>query len=127
MRKTQLAKYKKLLLAKREEMLNSMSGLNKQFDSTLKESTGDLSSHSYHMADQGTDMMDREMAFMHSSKTGRFIYHIDLALKRIETGEYGKCLSCGKQINPERLDMVPHARLCIKCKSEEEKKDARGK
>ena len=121
MKKSEKEKYKKLLLEKRKQMLEKMSGLNERFDSTLKESTGDHSSYSYHMADQGTDMMEREMAFMQTSKTGRFIYHIDEALRRLETGDYGKCQNCGKQINPERLELVPHARLCIKCKSEEEK------
>ncbi len=125
MRKTELEKYKKLLLAKRKAMLDEMSGLNTQFDTTLKESTGDLSSHSYHMADQGTDAMEREMAFMMSSKSGRLVYHIDEALRRIEDGTYGKCFNCEKQISKPRLEAVPHASFCIECKSAEEQKKAR--
>ena len=122
MRKSDLEKYKKRLIDKRKTMIDEMSGLNTQFDTTLKESTGDLSSHSYHMADQGTDAMEREMAFMMSSKSGRLVYHIDEALRRIEDGSYGKCFSCEKQISLPRLTAVPHARFCIECKSAEEKK-----
>jgi RNA polymerase-binding protein DksA len=122
MRKTELERYKKLLFQKREAMTDEISGLNTQFDTTLKESTGDHSSHSYHMADQGTDAMEREMAFMMSSKSGRLVYHIDEALRRIDDGSYGKCLTCEKQISKERLLAVPHARFCIDCKSAEEKK-----
>ena len=124
MRKRDLERFKKLLLEKRNAMINEMKGLLPQFDTTLKESTGDLSSHSYHMADQGTDAMEREMAFMMSSKSGRLVYHIDEALRRIDSGSFGKCFTCNKQISMPRLNAVPHARYCIECKEAEEQKKA---
>lgn len=128
MRKADLEKFKKLLLEKRKELLEEMSSMTDKMGKTIKESTGDLSSYSYHMADQGTDAMEREITFMLSSKSGRFLYHIDEALRRIEKGEFGKCFSCGKQISTDRLKAVPHARLCIECKSaEEDKKGANRK
>jgi len=37
------------------------------------------------------------------------------ALKRIEKGNYGKCLSCGQLISVERLEAVPTAKLCLAC------------
>lgn len=121
MRARDLERYKKLLLKKRRELFDEMGiTMKENFSSTWKESSGELSSHTYHMADQGTDAMNREMAFMHASKSGRLIYHIDEALRRIEDGSYGKCHTCGKPINPERLKAVPHARFCIECKSAEE-------
>ncbi len=122
MKKTDLEKLKKLLLEKRKELLDEISSMTNKLGKTIKESTGDLSSYSYHMADQGTDAMEREMTFMLGSKSGRFLYHIDEALRRIERGEYGKCIACGKQISIDRLKAVPHARLCIACKSAEEEK-----
>ena len=120
MRKTDLERCKKLLLKKRREMLESMGLLDDSNTTTIKEATGDLTHYSYHMADQGTDNMEREMAFAHGSKGRRLIYHIDEALRRIEDGTYGKCHVCGKQILIQRLKVVPHARLCINCKSAEE-------
>ncbi len=121
MRKSEMKKYQKLLLAKKKELLKEMGILmESSVSSTIKDSTGDLSSYSYHMADQGTDAMEREMAFMFASKSGRLVYHIDEALRRIEDGSYGKCCSCDQQISKDRLTAVPHARLCIECKSSEE-------
>lgn len=127
MRKSDLKRYETLLLSKREEMLREMGYVGDSHgESTLKEATGDLSSHSYHMADQGTDHMEREMAFMFASKSGRLVYHIDEALRRIKDGVFGKCQACGRQISSGRLNAVPHARMCIDCKSaEEEKKPGR--
>jgi len=126
MKKSELAKFEKLLMKKREEIAEQMQSHKDNVDSTSKEATGDLSSYSYHMADQGTDNMEREKAFMIASKSGRLLYHIDEALRRIRKGEYGLCFSCGKPIQKARLEAVPHARLCIECKeSEEEAKSGR--
>ena len=125
-KKTTLEKYRKLLLAKKKDLLKEMGVLDTTFNKTPKEQAGDLSHHAYHMADQGTDNMEREMAFMFASKSGRLVYHIDEALRRIDQETYGKCEKCQKQIKAARLEAVPHARMCIDCKSaEEEKKTGR--
>jgi DnaK suppressor protein len=127
MKKADLEKYRKLLLKKRQELLEEMTGLRRESLDTIKESTGDLSSYSYHMADLGTDAGEREKNFLLASKSGRFLYHIDEALRRIENGTYGKCHECGQEISKSRLQAVPHARLCIDCKSKEEEKKARNR
>ncbi len=36
-------------------------------------------------------------------------------LQKLEDGTYGICEHCGTAINPERLEIVPLASLCIKC------------
>lgn len=126
MRKSDLDRCKKLLLEKRREMMDEMGLLGESQGTTIKEATGDLSHYSYHMADQGTDNMEREMSFAHGSKGRRLVYHIDEALRRLEDGSYGKCHTCDKQIQVVRLKAVPHARLCIECKTaEEEQKTGR--
>ena len=124
MRQSDLEKFKKLLLEKRSTLLKEMGLIEESHGSTIKEATGDLTHYSYHMADQGTDNMEREMAFAQGSKSRRLLYHIDEALRRVEEGTYGKCHGCGKQIQVPRLTAVPHARLCIQCKSDEEEKKA---
>lgn len=40
---------------------------------------------------------------------------IGAALKRIEDGEYGYCLSCGEEIAPARLTFDPSATQCVAC------------
>lgn len=121
MKKADMKKYEKLLLAKRAKLLEEIDELRKESTDTIKNSTGDLSSYSYHMADLGTDAQEREKKFLLASKSGRLIYHIDMALRRIKDGTYGKCHSCGKDISRTRLEAVPHARFCIACKEAEEK------
>ncbi len=123
MNKRDLAKYEKLLLEKRRQLIEEFGFLkDSAMDATTKDKTGDLSSYSYHMADQGTDAMEREKTFYFASKSGRLLYHIDEALRRVHNKTYGKCEQCAEAINSDRLTAVPHARLCITCKETEEKK-----
>ena len=122
MKKKDLEKYEQLLLTKRAEILGELGLLKKNvLDTTTKDSSGDLSGYSYHMADQGTDAEEREKAFLLASKSGRLLYHIDEALRRIKDKTFGKCQECGEEISTARLEAVPHARLCINCKEKEEK------
>ena len=121
MKKSEAEKFKELLLTKRKALFGDMDDIMKShIRKTIKDSTGDLSSYSYHMADLGTDAMERELAFMLASKSGRLLYHIDEALRRIDDDKYGICFKCEKSISKARLKAVPHARLCIECKSAEE-------
>jgi DnaK suppressor protein len=40
---------------------------------------------------------------------------IAAALARIETGDYGYCLTCGQAIAPGRLEIDPAAAECVRC------------
>ncbi len=117
----QLEHYRELLLQKRRELMDQLGYIREtSFSDTMKDASGENSAYTFHMADQGTDTQEREKAFLFAYREGRLIYHIDEALDRIEKGTYGNCQNCGKPISPERLEAVPHARLCIECKSKEE-------
>ena len=37
------------------------------------------------------------------------------ALGRVNVGTYGICATCNLPISEERLEVVPHARHCIRC------------
>jgi DnaK suppressor protein len=45
---------------------------------------------------------------------------VEEALKRLDSGEYGKCVNCGKPIHPDRLKAMPSATVCINCKRKNE-------
>lgn len=126
MNKRELKKFEQLLLERRAAIVGEIGSIRKNVrNSTATEAAGDLSTHAYHMADQGTDAQEREKSFYFASKSGRFLYHIDEALRRISDGTYGKCVSCGEDISTARLEAVPHARFCIACKEKEEQRKLR--
>ena len=122
MKKEELKHLEKRLLDERARVMKELGYYDDAFNSTMQGADGDLSSYSFHMADQGTDAMEREKAFLFASQEGRFLWHIDQALRRLyKTPEtFGKCHNCGQDIAFERLDALPHARFCIECKQREE-------
>jgi DnaK suppressor protein len=122
MNKKQLAHFEKRLLEERARAMKELGHYDESFNATLQASDGDLSSYSFHMADQGTDAMEREKAFLMASKEGRFLWHLNQALRRLYRSpeKFGKCEQCGEDMSYERLDALPHARLCINCKEKEE-------
>ena len=115
------------LIEERDRVMKELGHYGESFSTTLQASDGDLSSYSFHMADQGTDAMEREKQFLMASKEGRYLWHVNQALRRLyaDPNTFGKCQTCRRNINLERLDALPHARLCITCKEQEEDEQRR--
>ena len=122
MNKKQMSHLERRLLEERARVVKELGHYDESFSSTLQGADGDLSSYSFHMADQGTDAMEREKQFLFASQEGRYLWHVNEALRRLylTPEKYGRCQECGAEIGFERLDALPHARLCIKCKAKEE-------
>jgi DnaK suppressor protein len=120
--KSQLQEYKKILEKVRDRVVDEITFLaGDNLNRSPRDSSGDLSSYSFHMADQGTDNFDREFALNLVSSEQDVLYEIDDALRRVEMGTYGVCEGCNKAIEKARLMALPFAKLCIVCKSEAEK------
>ena len=114
--KADLEHFKKIILEKRKEILEELESLKStMMDVTTGQYEIENSTYSLHM-EQGTDAMEREKTFLFASREGKFLNYLDDALQRIEHGTYGFCSECGNLIDKERLEAVPHAHQCVKCK-----------
>jgi DnaK suppressor protein len=82
---------------------------------SLTEETGELLSGSAdnHLADTATETYEREMDEGLEEDAREQLRQIEKALARIESGEYGRCEICGKEIPLERLEATPSTTLCI--------------
>lgn len=56
---------------------------------------------------------DREQAMVRNAQ--RLLHDVEAALARLDAGTYGKCVRCGRDINPRRLDALPAASYCLDC------------
>ena len=121
MTKQETLKYKKLLLKLREDVTGEINSIAKDSLKSQKESSGDLSGYSFHMADMASDSYDRELSLNIASEEQLVVYEIDEALKRIEDCKFGKCVECEKKVPLKRLNVIPYAKYCIQCQSKEEK------
>ncbi len=115
----QLAHLEKRLREEREKVLR---GLGRFAEAARAAESGDTDVAGYtdHMADQGTEAMEREKAALFATKEGRYLYRIEEALRRLynDPDNFGRCHATGKPISFRRLDALPHARYCIEHKRE---------
>jgi DnaK suppressor protein len=114
--KEELEHFRKIILEKKKEILEELETLrDTMMDATTGEYATENSMYSTHM-EQGTDAMEREKTFLFASREGKFLNYLEDALMRIDKGDYGRCNTCGKLIEKERLEAVPHASQCLQCK-----------
>lgn len=118
MTKREMQKFKKLLLAESEHLLEGIRTIGKDtLEAANAETAMDLSS----FAEAGTDTNDRETAMRLASGESQMLREVADALLRIEEGEYGKCMTCNKDIPKKRLEVFPAAKRCVECESKAEK------
>ncbi len=116
----ELEHFKQILLKRREEAVRDLDILR---SSLSEESVEDSinSNYSMHMADHGTETMDREQRFMFIARDEKYIGYIDQALERIRNKTYGICAKSGKPIPKKRLEAVPHTSVRIEYKDNKKK------
>ena len=69
-------------------------------------------------ADEGDpDLVEREKVVALVQGLERKLESIEHALHQAQQGTYGICDRCGEPIDPARLEAVPEATLCVKCKA----------
>ena len=61
--------------------------------------------------------VERERDLTLSAQARAAVEEIDIAVAKVHAGTYGICEKCGTSIPKERLKALPHAALCVKCKS----------
>lgn len=127
-----LEHFRQIILAKRDEIIEQLQNLKEQMlDPTTGEYINENSPYSLHMAEQGTDAMEREKTFLYAQRENKFLGYLEDALKRIDAGTYGICVACVEEpqylcetcplIPKARLEAVPHSQLCLPMKQRQEK------
>ena len=119
--KKDLARFKKEIQKRIDELNGNMDGImdDLNIDSKGNASLAQDSVYSVHMADAGTDSYEREKGFHLMNRETDYINFLNLALQRIDSGEFGICSVCGKKIPEERMMEVPNATKCVSCKEGE--------
>ncbi len=122
--KEDLDKFKELLNIQRTKIVSGIDHIERDMlNKSQRDSSGDLSGYSFHIADQATDNFNTEFTLDIASNEQKFLNEIDDALKRVEDGVFGTCEECEKSITMKRLKAVPYTRYCIKCQETIEKKN----
>ena len=119
--KRDLGRFRKKIQQKIDELTGNMDGQREDLNINSKgnASLSQDSVYSVHMADAGTDSYEREKGFHLMNRETNYVNFLNLALKRIDSGEFGICSVCDAKIPEERMMEVPNATKCVTCKEGE--------
>jgi len=110
-------KMKKSLLDMKGGIIKNLISENEDFKSIIDDmDPKDL-------ADVAADDIDRKTLEALSSSDIRRLRLIDNAIARMENSKYGVCMNCNTKIPKERLEAIPYALMCIKCKTSDERRN----
>ena len=76
--------------------------------------------------EEATEALELEKRLALEQEIQDRLTKVERALRKFEEGTYGQCDSCGQSIDPDRLEALPHAALCLSCKAKQAK-NAKGK
>ena len=76
--------------------------------------------------EEATESFELEKRLALEKRVREQLAEVEHALHKFEEGTYGLCDKCGQPIDPARLEALPQASLCLKCKAQQAK-DAKGK
>jgi DnaK suppressor protein len=114
MDKKKLEAFKKRLETRQQELRRTVTRNQEDGRSADEDTAQDI-------ADRAASSYTKEFLFSQSNNDRQLLMMVDGALARIREGSFGECISCGKEINPKRLEAVPWTRHCIECQEKLEK------
>jgi RNA polymerase-binding transcription factor DksA len=86
-----------------------------QLDAQLRELGRDESSLDYddNFADSGQVAAEQGENQALAARLRDQLDDVELALRKLDEGTYGRCEVCGREIGEARLEVMPAARFCI--------------
>lgn len=122
MNSNEIIYFKELLENEKKKVSNIIEMMEKnqsaKYDSFT---TSELSNYDNHPADIASEVYEVEKNTALRNDSIRKLHLIENALKKIEHGNFGICDYCQKEIEKERLEVIPYAKFCINCEKEYEK------
>jgi RNA polymerase-binding protein DksA len=104
---------KQQLVAKRQELLQRVSEIQKDLRNENNPIEKDFE-------EQAVQMENEEVLSALDAEGRATLLKIDHALQRIEAGNYDICAMCDTKIPIERLRVMPYTELCVDCAAEAE-------
>ncbi len=112
--KKMIAKFKKILLKQREEIV---SGVKQMVESSKEMGQDGIQD----IGDEAANIYNKQVLLSLNENERLRLLEVDEALDRIENGTYGICEECGGPISLKRLEVRPVAKYCVPCLTRLEK------
>src|SRR5205809_6178843 len=108
MDKKKLEYFRKRLEVRQQELRRTVSRTEQDGRTVDEDSAQDI-------AGRAASSYTKEFLFHQSNNDRQLLQMVAGALDRIRAGNFGECISCGKEINPKRLEAVAWSRHCMEC------------
>lgn len=112
-----LDKLRRLLEEERETYVRQARDLAAEAEALATEREPGDTQFDEESGEGDTLAVERERDLALSAQASAAVEEIDLAMAKIKAGTYGVCEQCNGTIPKERLRALPHAALCVQCKS----------
>src|SRR5213594_1566503 len=109
----------------RADLASTVERIKERLAVPQRESGGDIALADQHPADVASETEARELDLARQTMFEARIGLIDEALRRLDRGEYGRCIVCGREIPEARLDLVPETPYCVEDAEREQQSSAR--
>ncbi len=96
----------------RQELLEDIEGLRRDLRSMAEPSADEAD----------VDAYEREKTWALMQRLQAKLESVERAIHAAEKGTYGICESCGKAIDPARLEILPEATMCLDCQRQYERR-----
>ncbi len=116
-----LSEREKALYFIKEKLIFQKQQLLSEAEAALNEMPGNISFPD--LGDQASAEIDRNFMLMLRGREQKLLRKIELAIERIDEGNYGVCDSCGQDIGTKRLEARPVTTMCIDCKTAQEEEE----
>ncbi|RIK70442.1 MAG: transcriptional regulator [Planctomycetota bacterium] len=115
MKKAEMKVYRDRLLDLRSRLRGDVSSMTQAALRKGGVDGANGSSMPIHMAELGSDNFEQEFTLSLLANEEDRLGMIELALQRIEDGNFGICEQCEGAIPKTRLNAIPYTPVCVKC------------
>lgn len=102
------------LADERARTVSQITSLQASFDDIVAASE-QVATDDEHDPEGHTIAWERQQVAALLTAARRHLAELDVAIRRVEGGDYGRCEGCGRPIPDERLEAIPTASRCVAC------------
>ena len=107
-------------VAIREQLERDRAELLAQAEPVLHEPTEATATTGSGETEHIASGIDRSVRAALNAHAGARLVEVNAALRRLDTGTYGRCERCEGEISRARLEAIPEVRLCMSCQKRED-------
>jgi DnaK suppressor protein len=114
--------FRERLEAERQRLVDELAAQDRNGVVSGQVVGGEHAGYGNHLADDASDLFEQEKNLALQQNLKDLLAKVEHALRKFDAGTYGVCEGCGEAMDPARLEALPWAALCVRCKQKVQKR-----